>query len=145
MWNVLVLLQLYFYSLTSSLLELLWQSTNRAPTGYLGESWARYGWRILINVRYGWWSPSNWFNYLLRGWRSRSGHLNCCGRTMVLGHWAAATVANFRSLYLSISVCFIRIPVTSQPTQGIKYTVFVARWVGWLAQALCTERLFISP
>jgi hypothetical protein len=31
---------------------------------------------------------------------------------MVLGHWAAATVANIWSLYLSISVCFSGIPVT---------------------------------
>jgi hypothetical protein len=49
---------------------------------------------------------------------------------MVLGHWAAATVGNFWPLYLSISVCFIRIPVTSHPTQGTKYTFFVVGWVG---------------
>ena len=151
-WNqqliqkALVLLKLYSYSLTSSLLELLWQGPNRAPTGNPGESWApsaRYGWCIPINVRCGWRSPFNWFNYLSRGWGSRSGRLNCCcGRTMVLGHWAAATVANFWSLYLSISVCFIRISVTSQPTQGTKYTVFVVGWEGWLAQALCTEQWY---
>jgi hypothetical protein len=130
--KLLVLLKLYSYSLTSSLLELLWQSSNGAPTGNSGESWttsARYGWHIPVNVRRGWRSPSNWFNYLLRGWRLRRGCLNCCcGCTVVLGHWAGATVANFWSLYLSISVCFSRIPVTSQPTQGTKYTVFVAGW-----------------
>jgi len=142
----LVLLKLYSYSLTSSLLELLWQGSNGAPTGNPGESWAssaRYGWWIPINVRCGWWSPSNRFNYLLRGWRSRSGCLNCCcDCTVVLGHWAAAAVANFWSLYLSISVWFIRIPVTPQPIQGTKYTVFVVGWEGWLAQALCIEQWY---
>jgi hypothetical protein len=43
---------------------------------------------------------------------------------------------------LSISVCFIRIPVTSQPTQGTKYMIFVEGWVGWPAQALCTQQLY---
>jgi len=146
MRKVLVLLKLYSYSLTSSLLELLWQSSDGAPTGNPGESWAaraRYGWCIPINVRCGWRSPSNWFNYLFRGWRSRSGCLNCCcGCTMVLGHWAAATVANFWTLYLSISVCFIRIPVMAQSTQGTKYTVFVAGWEGWPAQALRIEQWY---
>jgi hypothetical protein len=61
---------------------------------------------------------------------------------MVLGHWAAATVGNFWSLYLSISVCFIRIPVTSHPNQGTKYTFFVAGWVGWLAQSLYTQQWY---
>jgi hypothetical protein len=61
---------------------------------------------------------------------------------MVLGHWAAATVANLWSLYLSICVCFVGIPVTAQSTQGTKYTVFVVGWERWLAQALCVEQWY---
>jgi hypothetical protein len=105
-------------SLTSSLLKFLWQSSDRAPTGNPGESWAasgRCGWCLPIAIKCGWWSPSAWFTYLLRGWRSwGSSCFNCRrGPTVTLGHWAAAiAIANFWSLCLSFSLCFSGIPAT---------------------------------